>query len=92
MLETDLISERFYLKQDGEFGIFYNTDIPRYTTDQGGHIDGAFAGDHLLPVSEHGSDWRTTDMLCHGVHVLQLGQAAEEKVYMRVHDHGVPLG
>ena len=62
MLETDLISERFYLKQDGEFGIFYNTDIPHYTTDQGGHIDGAFAGDHLLPMSKHGPDWRTTDL------------------------------
>ena len=56
------------------------------------HIDGAFAGDHLLPVSEHGPDWRAADLLCHGVHVLQLGQAAEAKVCMSVHNHGEPLG
>jgi len=42
-------------------------------------------------VSEHDSYWKAAYLLCHGVQILQLRQAAEAKVCMRVHDHGEPL-
>jgi len=40
MLETDLVSERLSLWQQGDFGIFHHTDVPRNASDQRGHIDG----------------------------------------------------
>ena len=81
VLEANLVPESLGFWHEDDFGIVHHTDVPRNASDQGGHIDGASTGDHLLPVSEHGSDWRTTDMLCHGVHVLQLRQAAEEGLH-----------
>ena len=92
VLEADLVPECLGLWHESDLGIVQHTDVPRNASDQGGHIDGTFAEDHLLPVSEHGSDWRAADLLCHGIQVLQLGQAAEAKVCARVHDHGEPLG
>ena len=92
VLEANLIPECLSFWHEDDLGIVQHTDVPRNASDQGGHIDGAFAGDCLLLVSEHGSDWRAADLLCHGVQVLQLGQAAEAKVCTRVHDHGEPLG
>jgi len=80
VLETDLVSERLSLWQKGDFGIFYQTDVPRNASDQRGHIDRALAENHLLPVTEHGSDRRATDLLCHGLQILQLRQVAEVEV------------
>ena len=92
VLEANLVPECLSLWHEGDLGIVHHTDVPRNVSGQGGHIDGTFAGDHLLPVSEHGSDWRAANLLRHGVQVLQLGQAAKAKVCTRVHDHGEPLG
>ena len=92
MLKANLVPECLGLWHESDLGIVHHTDVPRNASDQGGHIDGTFAEDHLLPVSEHGSDWRAADLLRHGVQVLQLGQATEAKVCMWVHDHGEPLG
>ena len=92
MLKTDLVSVRLRLGQEGDFVAIHRFDIPRHTGDQWGYVNGAFTRNHLLPVSEHGSDWRAADLFCHGVHVLQLGQATEAEVCTRVHDHGEPLG
>ena len=74
VLEADLIPECLDLWHEDDLGIVQHTNVPRNASDQRGHIDGAFAGDHLLPVSEHDSDWRAANLLRHGVQVLQLGQ------------------
>ena len=92
VLEANLVPECLNLWHEGDLGIIHHTDVPRNTSDQRGHIDGAFARDHLLLVSEHGSDWRAMDLFRHGIQVLQVRQAAEAKVCTRVHDHGQPLG
>ena len=70
VLKADLIPECLSLWYEGDLSVIHHTDIPRNESEQRGHIDGAFAGDHLLLVSEHGSDLRPADLLCHGVQVL----------------------
>ena len=56
VLKADLVPECLGLWHESDLGIVHHTDVPRNASGQGGHIDGTFAGDHLLPVSEHGSD------------------------------------
>ena len=92
VLEANLVPECLSLWHEGDLGIVHHTDVPHNASDQGGHINGAFAGDHLLPVSEHGSDRRATNLFCHGIQLLQLRQAAEAEVYTGVYYHGKPLG
>ena len=91
VLEIDLVSERLNLWPKGDFGIFHHTDVPRNASDQRGHIDRALAGNHLLPVTEHGSDRRATDLICHGIQILQLRQVAMAEVCMRVHYHPIAV-
>ena len=58
VLEANLIPECLSFWHEDDLGIVQHTNVPRNAIDQGGHIDGASTGDHLLPVGEHGSDWR----------------------------------
>ena len=90
VLDADLVPESLGLWHEDDLGIVHHTNVPRNASDQGGHIDGAFTRDHLLPVSEHGSDWRATDLLCHGEQVLQPGKlqrrrSAQECTTMESH-------
>ena len=53
VFKADLVPEYLSLWHKGDLGIFHHTDVPRNASDQGGHIDGAFARDHLLLMSKH---------------------------------------
>ena len=53
MLETDLVSVRLRLGQEGDFGVIHRFDIPCHMSDQWGYVDGASARNHLLPMSKH---------------------------------------
>ena len=92
MLETDLVAICLRLEQENDFSIVHHTDVPHNASDQRGHVDGAFARNHLLPMSKHAPDGRETNLVCHNVQILQLKQAIEVEVCTRVHDHGEPLG
>ena len=76
MLKTDLVSVRFRLGQEGDFGAIHRFDIPRHMGDQWGYVDGAFGRNHLLPMSKHASDRQKANLVRHSVQTLQLRQAA----------------
>ena len=67
MLETDLISVRLRLRQEGDFGTFDCFDIPRHASDQRGYVDGDFARNNLLPMSEDAPDGREANLGRHSV-------------------------
>ena len=92
MLETDLVSVRLRLMQEGDFSALHRFNIPRHTSDQRGYVDGASARNHLLPMREHAPDGRKANLVHHSIQTLQLRQAAEAKVCARMHNHGEPLG
>jgi len=92
MLKTDLVSVRLRLRQEGDFGALHRFDIPHHTVDQWGYVDGAFCRNHLLPMSKHAPDGREANLVRHSVQTLQLRQAAEAKVFARMHNHSEPLG
>jgi hypothetical protein len=72
MLETDLVSVCLCLRQEGDFGAIHRFDIPRHASDQRGYVDGAFARNHLLLMSEHAPDGRETNFVRHSIQTLQL--------------------
>ena len=92
MLETDLVSVCLRLRQERDFGAIHRFDIPCHTSDQRGYADGAFAQNPLLPMSKHAPDGRKANLVRHSVQTLQLRQATEAKVCVRMHNHGEPLG
>ena len=92
MLDTDLVSVRLCLRQEDDFGALHRFDIPCHTVYQWGYVDGAFSRNHLLPMSKHAPDGREANLVHHSVQTLQLRQAAEAKVCVRMHNYGEPLG
>ena len=72
MLKTDLVSVRLRLRQEDDFGALHRFDIPRHSGDQWGYVDGAFARNHLLPMSKHALDGRKTNLVRHSIQTLQL--------------------
>jgi len=71
MLETDLVSVRLRLGQEGDFIAIHRFDIPRNVSDQRGHVDVAFARNHLLPMRKHAPDGRKANLVRHSVETLQ---------------------
>ena len=92
MLETDLVSVRLRLRQEGDFAAIHRFNIPCHMSDQWGYIDGASARNYLPPMSKHAPDGRKANLVRHSVQTLQLRQGAEAEVCTRVHNHGKPLG